>query len=285
MPAVPPSRNTLRRRIGAWLRFGRVRIPIVRLQGAIGRTGPFTRGMTLEGVAPLLARAFADVHAPAVAIIVNSPGGSPVQSHLIHRRIRALAEQTGKPVLAFVEDAAASGGYMIACAADEIIVDPSSIVGSIGVVTGGFGFAEAIGRIGVERRLYTAGESKAMLDPFLPENPDQVARLKALQEEIHAHFIVLVRARRGERLRENGENLFSGAFWAGKKALALGLADGLGEVNAVLRARYGEKVKLQPVAGRKGFGLGRLLGAAAATAPATLLDLAEERGHWSRLGL
>src|SRR5712672_4565572 len=177
----------------ARLRRGTAVVPVVRLSGVIGAVTPLRPGMTLAGVARMLERAFSMKNAKAVALVINSPGGSPVQSRQIYLRIKQLAAEKKLPVLAFVEDVAASGGYMIACAGDEIFCDPSSILGSIGVVGGSFGFQEAIKRLGIERRLYTAGAHKAMLDPFLPENPDDVARVKALQHEIHAIFIALVK--------------------------------------------------------------------------------------------
>src|SRR5262247_4197296 len=174
-------------------------VPVVRLTGVIGFSTPLKPGLTLAGSARSLERAFAYRRAKAVALLINSPGGSAVQSHLIYKRIRALAEEKTLPVIAFVEDVAASGGYMIACAADEIVADLSSIVGSIGVVGGSFGFHRLLERIGVERRLYTSGEHKAMLDPFLPERPDDVERLKSIQREVHEMFIALVRESRGVR--------------------------------------------------------------------------------------
>jgi len=182
-------------------RPGTAVVPVVRLSGVIGAVTPLRPGMSLAGVARMLERAFATKNARAVALVVNSPGGSPVQSRQIYLRIRQLAAEKKLPVLVFVEDVAASGGYMIACAGDEIFCDPSSILGSIGVVGGSFGFQELIKKIGVERRLYTAGAHKAMLDPFLPENPDDVARVKALQREIHAIFIALVKQSRGSKLK------------------------------------------------------------------------------------
>ena len=180
--------------------------------------------------------------ARAVALLINSPGGSPVQSHLIYRRIRALAAENKRPVIAFAEDVAASGGYMIACAADEIICDPSSIVGSIGVVGGSFGFAKLMEKLGIERRLYTSGENKAMLDPFLPEKPEDVERLKAVQREIHEGFIDLVKGSRGARLKGPENTLFSGEYWTGSKAVELGLADGIGDLRSTLRERFGDDV-------------------------------------------
>src|SRR5580700_4163899 len=231
-------------------------VPVVRLTGVIGFGTPLRPGLSLASVARTLDRAFATRNAPAVAVSINSPGGSPVQSHLIFRRIRELAKEKGRRVLAFVEDAAASGGYMIACAADEIIADPHSIVGSIGVVGSSFGFDKAIAKLGIDRRLYTSGERKAMLDPFLPENADDVERLRKLQREIHDDFIALVKARRGGKLTGPDSDLFTGEFWTGRRALELGLVDGIGDLRSVLRERYGEKVVTPLVAAERGF-LGR----------------------------
>jgi len=217
-------------------------VPVVRLSGVIGFSTPLRPGVTIGGVARQLERAFAMRNAAAVALVINSPGGSPVQSHLIYRRIRQLAEENKRPVIAFVEDVGASGGYMVACAADEIVCDISSIVGSIGVVGGSFGFPKLMERLGVERRLYTAGEHKAMLDPFLPENPDDVERLKELQREIHQGFIELVKHSRGSRLKGPEKTLFSGEYWTGTRAIELGLADAIGDLRSTLRERFGEKV-------------------------------------------
>src|SRR5436190_3545999 len=202
-------------------------VPVVRLAGVIGVSSPLRSGLMLVSVARQLERAFAMRKARAVALLINSPGGSPVQSHLIYLRIRSLAAEHGRRVIAFAEDLAASGGYMIACAADEIICDRHSIVGSIGVVGGSFGFAKLMEKLGIERRLYTSGEHKAMLDPFLPENPQDVERLKNVQREIHDSFISLVQESRGGRLNGPEESLFSGEYWTGKTAVALGLADGI----------------------------------------------------------
>src|SRR5256712_6430590 len=228
--------------IPARLRRGAAVVPVVRLSGLIGAVTPLRPGMSLAGVARTLERAFSMKNAKAVALVINSPGGSPVQSRQIHLRIRQLAAEKKLPVLVFVEDVAASGGYMIGCAGDEIFCDPSSILGSIGVVGGSFGFQELIKRIGVERRLYTAGEHKAMLDPFLPENPEDVERLKALQRDIHQDFIGLVKRSRGARLKGPEKTLFSGEYWTGSKAIELGLSDGIGDLRATLRARFGEDV-------------------------------------------
>src|ERR1700692_143340 len=245
--------------IPARLRRGVAVVPVVRLSGVIGAVTPLRPGMSLAGIATPLERAFGIKNARAVALVINSPGGSPVQSRQIYLRIRQLAAEKKLPVLVFVEDVAASGGYMIACAGDEIFCDPSSIIGSIGVVGGSFGFQELIRKIGVERRLYTAGEHKAMLDPFLPENPDDVARIKALQREIHAIFIALVKLSRGARLKGADHVLFTGEYWAGETSISLGLADAIGDLRSTLRARFGDKVLTPVIAPATGM-LSSLLG-------------------------
>src|SRR5215469_1856845 len=251
------ARDTLRPLLPRRFRGDIPVVPAVRLSGIIGFSTPLRPGLTLAGVARQLERAFTLRHGRAVALLINSPGGSPVQSHLIYLRIRALAEEHKKPVIAFAEDVAASGGYMVACAADEIICDPSSIVGSIGVVGGSFGFAKLIEKLGIERRLYTAGERKAMLDPFLPEKPDDVERLKTVQREIHEDFIALVKERRGPRLKGPENDLFSGEFWTGRKAVELGIADGIGDLRSTLRQRFGEDVVTPLIAPSRGW-LGRV---------------------------
>lgn len=262
-------------------------IPVVRLTGTIGKISRFRAGLTLSSVAPQLKKAFSIKAAPAVAIVIDSPGGSPVQSHLIYKRIRTLAVENDKAVLIFVEDVCASGGYMIACAGDEIIVDPASIVGSIGVVSAGFGFVEALQKLGVERRVYTSGESKVILDPFQPEKPDDVARLKAIQEEVHDLFIDLVRSRRGDILASD-KDIFSGMFWSGKTAVSLGLADRTGDLRAVLSERYGEKVRLKVISGERGLlpwkggGMASALGSALVE---TALAEIEDRGLRDRYRL
>lgn len=265
-------------------------VPVVRLAGTIGIGTPFRPGLSLAGVAGALERAFAVKRAPAVAIIVNSPGGSPVQSHLIFRRIRDLAEEKKVPVIAYVEDVAASGGYMIACAADEIVADPSSIVGSIGVVSSSFGLDRLIERWGVERRVYTAGTRKVTLDPFLPENPEDVEHLKSLQRDVHHHFIDLVRARRGASL-STGEDLFDGLFWAGGPARALGLVDRLGDLRSDLRLRFGPKVRPRLIANERSLwrgrpnGIGSFAGSPSLVSADELLEAAERRALWGRYGL
>ena len=281
--------------IPARLRPGAAIVPVVRLSGLIGAVTPLRPGMSLAGVARTLERAFAIKHAKAVAVVINSPGGSPVQSRQIYLRIRQLAAEKKVPVLVFVEDVAASGGYMIACAGDEIYCDPSSIMGSIGVVGGSFGFQELIRKIGVERRLYTAGEHKAMLDPFLPVNPEDVARVKALQREIHAIFIALVKQSRGARLKGADDVLFTGEYWAGETSVSLGLADAIGDLRSTLRARYGDKVLMPVIApptgllsgllGRKSGGAGTLdqLDSIAGL-PDELISALESRAIWAKFG-
>jgi len=263
-------------------------VPVVRLSGVIAASGLLgSRGLSIESVAPLLNRAFGLRGAKAVALAVNSPGGSPVQSALIGQRIRLLAGEKGLKVIAFVEDVAASGGYWLACAADEIIVDPHSIVGSIGVISAGFGFQDLLARIGVERRIHTAGERKSMLDPFRSEKPQDIERLERLHAEIHDGFKNWVRQRRAGRLIDDDALLFSGEFWTGRRGIELGLVDGLGELRSTLQARYGEKVHL-PVIGPRRRLLSRLgLGASSgidAVGPG-LLAAVEERLYWQRFGL
>jgi len=268
-------------------------VPVVRLSGIIGFSTPLRPGLTLASVAKPLDRAFAWPRARAVALLINSPGGSAVQSHLIFQRIRQLSAEKNVPVVAFVEDVAASGGYMIACAADEIFADPSSIVGSIGVIGASFGFDRLIEKIGVERRIYTSGVNKAMLDPFLPENPDHVARLKAIQHEIHVSFIKLVKARRGAKLAGADDDLFTGEYWAAEKGMELGLVDRIGDMRSTLRERYGEKVDTPLVAAKTNW-LGRA-SPGIATRFGDLLDRPgltdelisslEARAIWARYGL
>lgn len=257
------------------------RVNLVRLTGVIAAGG---RGRLSDAaLAGVLERAFRAGRPAAVALVINSPGGSPVQSSLIAARIRRLADETRTPVHAFVEDAAASGGYWLACAADDIHADAASILGSIGVIAATFGFDRAIDRLGIDRRVYTAGTSKSQMDPFRPENPDDVARLDALLAQMHQVFIDHVKARRGARLNAETD-LFDGRFWLGREAVRLGLADGIGHPVPMLKARYGDKVRIvaygqrRPLAARLGLNLGLNLADQA-------INLADERAHWARLGL
>jgi signal peptide peptidase SppA len=292
-----PVANLAERLISLIPGMGRDRpiVPVVRLTGAIGVNVGFRPGLTLAGLAATLERAFTFPKAKAVALVINSPGGSPVQSHLIYSRIRALAEEKKLPVFAFTEDAAASGGYMIACAADEIFADPSSVVGSIGVVSASFGFHELIERYGIERRLYTTGESKAILDPFQPEKPEDVARLRELQTRIYDAFKDLVRTRRAGKLREeDAPELFSGAFWAGEDGVRLGLVDGIGDLRGVMRHRFGEKVRLRLVQAQRPGMISQLLRRSPGGSenfsrglldPYEAIAALEERALWARIGL
>ncbi len=291
----PSVWSSLRDRLAALLpsrfRSERPVVAILRLTGVIGAAIPLRQGLSLALCAPALERAFSLRGVKAVALVVNSPGGSAVQSHLIFRRIRALAEEKKLPVFVFAEDAAASGGYMLACAGDEIFADPSSIVGSIGVVSAGFGLDRFIERFGIERRIHAEGAHKAMLDPFRPEQPEDVALLKAIQAKVHAAFVALVKERRGARLKGDPETLFSGAVWSGSEALDLGLVDGLGDVRSVMRQRFGEKVQLRPVPLARPHLLRRLFDRrepslhAGLVDPAALIAALEERAAWARFGL
>jgi serine protease SohB len=267
-------------------------VPVVRISGVIGVVTPLRPGVLLSTVARTLERAFEMPHARAVAMVINTPGGSPSQSHLIYRRIRQLADEKQIPVLAFVEDVGASGGYMLACAADEIICDQYSIVGSIGVVGGTFGFTGLMDKLGIERRLYTSGDRKVMLDPFLPEKPDDVKRIKAIQKDIHEHFIGLVKARRGSKLSGSDKALFSGEFWTADKAIELGLADRIGDLRSILRERFGEKVYTPLISAERSLFGRRLPGVNLADAVAhhpgladDLISALEVRAMWSRYGL
>ncbi|WP_298813777.1 S49 family peptidase [uncultured Roseibium sp.] len=283
--------SSLRRYLPKRFRNEKLVVPVVRLQGAIGMNSPMRTGLSLATTALPLEKAFSFKKAPAVAIIVNSPGGSPVQSRLIFKRIRDLAKENEKDVLVFVEDVAASGGYMISLAGDEIFVDPSSIVGSIGVVAAGFGFTELIKKVGVDRRVYTAGEKKVTLDPFQPEVPEDIEYLKTLQQEIHDTFIDIVKSRRGDILTDDPD-LFSGKFWTGRKAVELGLVDGIGDLRSVIRDRYGDKTEPKLVAAPRGlFGRKAGLGVALSGKSLTeglgqdLISAVEERALWMRYGL
>ena len=254
-------------------------VPVVRLTGVIGFSSPLRPGVTLAGVARLLDRAFSMRRAKAVALLINSPGGSPVQSHLIYRRIRQLADEKKIPVIVFIEDAGASGGYMVACAGDEIYCDPFSIVGSIGVIGATFGLDKAIAKLGIERRVYTSGDRKMTLDPFLPEKPEDVARLKGILEQIHEAFIAHVKSRRGAKLAEDPD-LFTGEFWLGGRATELGLADGIGHLIPKMKEIYGEKVRFARYGRRR-----TLFQRFGATLAQDAITAIEERAGYARFGL
>jgi len=263
-------------------------VTVLPLGGVIGRMGPFRGGMTLAGLSGQIEAAFKPKPLAAVALAINSPGGSPVQSSLIAKRIRALADEKDVPVVAFVEDVAASGGYWLACAADEIYADPASIVGSIGVISQGFGLGGLIERHGIERRVHTAGERKAILDPFKPEVPEEVDKLNRVLRDLHETFKDHVRDRRGERLRGEEGDVFTGEFWTAREALALGLIDGMGDLRSVLRERYGTKVKTKRIAKRENW-LARRFRVGRSIEPETwaagALAAIEERALWQRYGL
>lgn len=264
-------------------------VPVVRLSGVIG--GPSLRGMglSLTAINPALERAFKVRGAKAVALSINCPGGSPVQSALIAGRIRALAAEKNVPVVAFIEDVGASGGYWLALAADEIFAAASSILGSIGVVHASFGFADVLDRLGIERRLYTAGSKKSLLDPFRPQDPEDVDRLMEIMTEIHTDFKSMVRERRGDRLRAADDELFEGQIWTGRKAAELGLIDGLGDLHGLMRERFGDKVRLPHVGAAKPWWRRRLSVRPSATEARAvadaLLDAIVERSLWARYGL
>lgn len=274
-----PKRNWLQRLTGR----GRITIPVVRLHGVIAAEQRQGR-LNIATVAPLLERAFAIKTAPVVAIIVNSPGGSPVQSRLIAKRIRDLADEHHKPVLVFVEDAAASGGYFIAVAGDEIIVDPSSIVGSIGVIMAGFGFVGALDKLGIERRVHTAGNNKSTLDPFLPEKKSDIERIKQFETDIHNVFIDVVKSRRGARLKGADDVLFTGEWWTGIRGVELGLVDAIGDLHETLHTRYGPHLNLKVIEPRRNwFGLPRI--GFAAGLSGDIAATIEDRAAWARFGL
>ena len=263
-------------------------VSVLRLSGVIGRMGLLRGGgLNLEGVERLIARAFSQRGLKAVALAVNSPGGSPVQSALIAKRIRQLADEKKIPVFAFAEDVAASGGYWLLAAGDEIYADDSSIIGSIGVVSAGFGFPELLARHGIERRVHASGARKSMLDPFRAEQPDDVARLKELQTDIHDHFKNHVRARRANKLTGTEDELFGGDIWSGKQALALGLIDGIGDLRSVMREKFGERVKLRSMSERRGL-VRRRLGIAGPSTGALageIIGAVEDWAAWRRFGL
>ena len=266
-------------------------VAVVRLKGVIApSTGGVRKSLNLETIEPQLKKAFSVSSVKAVALVINSPGGSPVQSQLIADRIRQLADKHNVPVMAFCEDAAASGGYWLACAADEIYASSASIIGSIGVVSAGFGFPELLAKIGVERRIYTAGTSKSMLDPFQAEKEADIAHLKSLQENLHKQFKDYVTSRRGARLADNTEELFTGAFWAGNTAVELGLVDQIGAMHQVLAQKFGSDFRIVSVSAKSGFSVMQALSgsqnqAAIADATGQMITQVEERFWWSRLGL
>jgi signal peptide peptidase SppA len=290
----PPLERIIRALPPAWTGRGTL-IPVLRFSGAIGVVTPLRPGLSLSTSAAAIEKAFSMRGAKAVAIQINSPGGSAVQSVLMFKRIRALAKEKNLKVYVFAEDVAASGGYLLALAGDEIYADPSSIVGSIGVVTATFGFNELINKIGVQRRVYTAGVDKDTLDPFLPEKPGDVERIKGIQRDVHDEFIALVKERRGARIEQAGDSLFTGAFWSGRKALELGLIDGLSDLRSKMREIYGDEVRFSLVMPSTSWfrrkrsvslrGGGSLdFGFSSGGLAADLISAIEARAIWSRFG-
>ena len=256
----------------------------LRLTGVIGNIGKFRQGIEYSGQEDIIKKAFSVKKALAVAITINSPGGSPVQSHLIYKFIREQAKKNKKKVIIFTEDVAASGGYLIACSGDEIYANSSSIIGSIGVISASFGFKNLIEKIGVQRRVYTAGKNKSTLDPFLDEKEEDINRLKNIQLELHQDFIDVVEESRGSKLNKNsGIELFSGEFWTGKKAKELGLIDGLGNADQILRKKFGDEVEIKKFGKPKGW-LAKKLSSSQDHAD-KLINILEERSIWQRYGL
>ena len=255
----------------------------IKLTGIIGNVGKFRQGIEYSGQEDIIKKAFSVKKAQAVAVTINSPGGSPVQSHLIYKFIREQAKKHKKKVIVFTEDVAASGGYLIACSGDEIYANSSSIIGSIGVIYSSFGFKDLIQKIGVQRRVYTAGKNKSTLDPFLEEKDEDIKRLKNIQLELHQDFIDVVEESRGAKLnKESGIELFSGEFWSGKKAVELGLIDGIGNAEQILREKFGEKVQIKKFEKTKGW-LAKKLSTSEDHAD-KLVSILEERSIWQRYG-
>ena len=260
-------------------------VPHVRLTGIIGSAGRFKQGMDLDGQKDILKKAFSLKKISHVAISINSPGGSPVQSHLIYSYIRELADKKKIKVLIFAEDVAASGGYLISCAGDEIYANSSSIIGSIGVISASFGFKDLIKKIGVERRVYTAGKNKSTLDPFVDEKEEDVKRLKNIQLELHDDFIKVVETSRGSKLKDpEKNNIFTGEFWTGKTALKLGLIDGIGNADQVLKQKFGDKVVIKKFEKQKSF-IAKKLSSSIQDPVDSLANILEEKSMWQKFGL
>ena len=260
-------------------------IPHVRLTGIIGSAGRFKQGMGLEGQKDIIKKAFSLKKISHLAISINSPGGSPVQSHLIYSYIRELADKKKVKVLIFAEDVAASGGYLISCAGDEIYANSSSIIGSIGVISASFGFKDLIKKIGVERRVYTAGKNKSTLDPFVEEKEEDVKRLKNIQLELHDDFIKVVETSRGSKIKDpEKNNIFTGEFWTGKTALKLGLIDGIGNADQVLKEKFGDKVVIKKLEKQKSF-IAKKLSSSIENQIDNVVSSLEEKAIWQRFGL
>jgi signal peptide peptidase SppA len=250
----------------------------------IGSVGRFKQGLDFAGQQEVIQKAFSIKNSKAVAISINSPGGSPVQSHLIYSYIRNEAKRNNKKVLVFAEDVAASGGYLIACAGDEIYANSSSIIGSIGVIYSSFGLQELIKKAGIQRRIYTAGKNKSTLDPFVEEKQEDIDRLKKIQLELHADFIKVVEDSRLNKLKKNGNpDLFTGEFWSGSKAKQLGLIDGIGNADEILKEKFGEDVVIKKFGKPKGW-LSKKLSGASENQIENILNILEEKSIWQRYG-
>ena len=261
-----------------------IKIPTLRLSGVIGQAGFMRSGLSILMLDKMIDKLFSDKKSPAVALIINSPGGSPTQSSLIAKKIITKAKENNKKVLAFVEDVAASGGYWLACASDEIFIDTNSIVGSIGVISPGFGFVDLIKKMGIERRVYTSGKSKSFLDPFKEEKEEDVERLKDIQEQIHENFMNYVKSRRKLKIdKKNFDEIFSGLFWVGNRAIELGLADEIGSINEVIKKRFGKKAKIKLIDQKKSF-IQRKLSSSIIDVD-EVMDRIEEKVIWSKFGL
>ena len=261
-----------------------INIPTLRLSGVIGQAGLMRSGLNISVLDKQIDKLFSDKKSPAVALIINSPGGSPTQSSLIADKIIKKAKENKKQVLAFVEDVAASGGYWLACASDEIFIDTNSILGSIGVISPGFGFVDLIKKIGIERRVYTSGKSKSFLDPFKEEKTEDIDRLRGIQEQIHENFINYVKLRRGSKIHEKYfDEVFSGLFWVGHKAIELGLADGIGSINKIITDKFGKNARIKFVDQKKSF-LQRKLSTSLINTD-EIMERIEAKAMWSKFGL
>ena len=260
-------------------------IPHIRLTGVIGSAGRFKQGIDFAGQQEIIKKAFSFKKAEIIAISINSPGGSPVQSHLIHDYIRQLAKKNKKKVIIFAEDVAASGGYLIACSGDEIYANSSSIIGSIGVISASFGFQDAIKKIGIQRRVYTAGKNKSTLDPFKEEKQEDIERIKKLQLELHSDFINLVKKSRRDKLVDpEKNNIFTGEFWSGSASLKLGLIDGIGNAEQILREKFGENISIKKLEKPKSF-LAKKLSSSLDSQVDNIANIIEERALWQKFGL
>ena len=260
-------------------------IPHIRLAGVIGSAGRFKQGIDFSGQQEIIKKAFSFKKAKSVAISINSPGGSPVQSHLIHDYIKQLAKKNKKKVIVFAEDVAASGGYLIACAGDEIFANSSSIVGSIGVISASFGFQDAIKKIGIQRRVYTAGKNKSTLDPFKEEKEEDIERIKKLQLELHSDFIEVVKKSRGPKLKDpEKNNTFTGEFWSGSSSMKLGLVDGIGNAEQILRQKFGEDIVIKKLEKQKSF-IAKKLSSSIDNQIDNIASAIEERAQWQKFGL